>query len=343
MRYQPSRIAAAVLCGCLLSFLPVMLSCSAKKATFRVSVVGFPGGESEEARNALLEYASRRVEAELGAWVEVHIPEGSGGVSRQAGSGPEDADLLVTLGSGPPGQAASSGEGGEEEQAPRRICLDWRGKGTPAGGGKGMTFVRYRVEEGAYVCGFLAASLTVSGTHPLTNSQAVAAFVGWEKDPLLEYYREGFRLGFKAALPDGNPLEYLVAEAGGRVQARGLAEDAVKKGADILFCTPGDFNEGVLGVAESRGVLVILVGSDRSGRSPQHVLTSLVFRDDNAVFRAVELAMEGGLPDGVLEWGAREGVWSLAPFLGHDVHVGRELKEELEREISRAAEIELGF
>jgi len=336
MRYKPLRPAVPFLCILLSLFLLAASSCSQKKPAFRVHVVGFPEGEGQEERNTLLDYATRRVEAELGAYVEMEIPGSRHVGAPEADIHTQDFDLLLTFGSELPGPASGAGGDAEGASTPRWVCLDWQGE-EKAAGPEGATFIRYRVEEGAYVCGFLAASLTAAGVHPLTNPQPVAAFLGWEKDPRLKDFREGFGRGFQAALPDGKLLEYRVAEGDEVSRARSLAEEAVKKGADIIFCTPGDFNEGVLQVAESRGILVILVGCDRSSSSPRHVLTSLVLRDDNAAFRAVEAAIRGELPTGVLEWGAEEGVWSLAPFLGHDIYVNRELKEALERETSRAA------
>ena len=81
----------------------------------------------------------------------------------------------------------------------------------------------------------------------------------------------------------------------------------MKKGVDIIFCTPGSFNAEVIEVAEEKDVLVILVGADRSSESPDHVLTSLLLRDDNTVFEAVRAAVDGDLAAGPPGLGRRGG------------------------------------
>jgi basic membrane lipoprotein Med (substrate-binding protein (PBP1-ABC) superfamily) len=61
-------------------------------------------------------------------------------------------------------------------------------------------------------------------------------------------------------------------------------------------------------------------------------LTSLILRDDNAFFAAVNKALDGDLDSGRQVWGKDEGVWSLAPFHVHDPYIERELKEALQQQ-----------
>ena len=61
-------------------------------------------------------------------------------------------------------------------------------------------------------------------------------------------------------------------------------------------------------------------------------LTSLILRDDNAFFEAVERSLDNDLESGRQVWGIEEGVWSLAPFHVHDPYIKRELKEALQQQ-----------
>lgn len=314
---------------CLLFLALLAISCSDRyTATYRVFVLGFRKGGSEERRNTLLDYACRRAESGLGVEVEMGIPEKGEGVAGLLVEEAASCRLLISFESTAVDLPSSSGS---EDASPYLVYLDYPHSSAPAGR-RNTSYIRYKVEEGSYICGFLAGWLTGGTDHPLTNPASVVAFIGSAEEPRTAWYQAGFTRGARAAAPGINVLSYLVGASEDKQKARAFAEEAVKKGADIIFCAPGAFDVQVVRVAESKNVLVILTGGDRSEESPEHVLTSLILRDDNAVFRAVNSALRGELTPGMQEWGIKEGVWSLASFRGHDVHIRRELKEALRRE-----------
>ncbi len=310
-------------------------SCSREELPFRVAVCGFTVGEPGSERNDLLDYALAKLEAELGAEGDL-LASGAPLPDEQGGDETGTYQLLVTMGRSATESAMA--QRGKATAVPM-VALDY----TPASpsAAEGVTTVRYRVEEGSYLCGYLAAHLTSGRDHPLTNPLPVVAFLGMKDDPMTEYCRAGFEEGVKAVLPGTNILSVLLEGTSAPSKARSFAEEAVKKGADILFCAPGDYISAVIDVAEARGALLIPVGRDLYGSSPEHVLTSLILRDDNALFLAVEMAMKGTLTPGHLEWGMDEGILSLAPFRKHDIHIRRELKENLAREQERVAGMDL--
>ncbi len=308
------------------------LSCSRPEPTFRVAVIGFEEGGPWEARNRVAEYGARRVEGELGASVDFIVPEAGEDLGYLFGTGEDACDLVISLG-------LSSSRAALEARPPdwegTLVALDFESPQTVTGGGE-VALVRYRVEEGAYACGYLAAWLSARNDHPLTNSMPLVSFIGARDDPMLAYYTSGFDRGVKAGAPNAGSLDYYLERENDIKTARALAEEAVKKGADIIFCSPGSFNDEVLEVASEKKVLVILSGSDRGEESPDHVLTSLVFRDDNAIFEAVRAAMDGDLSPGKLVWGDEQGTWSLAPYRAHDGYIGREVREGLQEQIIKA-------
>jgi len=273
---------AAMVCLLLAATALAAPSCSQPERSYRVAVIGFAAGGPGEERNRLAEYGARRVEGELGADVDFIIPE-AGEDPGHVFSSPEDPyDLVISLGSSSPAMLAARPQGWEGTA----VALDYEAS-QPVPGEDEVTLVRYRVEEGAYVCGYLAAWLSARNDHPLTNALPLVAFVGSRYNPLLPYFAAGFDRGVKEGAPNAGSLDYYLEREGDAEKARSLAEEAIIKGADIIFCALGSFNAEVLEVAREKGALVILVGTDRAGESPDHVLTSLVLRDDNAVFEAV--------------------------------------------------------
>jgi basic membrane protein A len=299
-------------------------------------LVGFEGGELGEERNALADYGKRRVEAELGVDVDFIMPGSGDEMQSLFLSGENGYDLVLSLGQSSSLDMLFARPADVQVQA---AALDFE-ISQPVPGEDAVSLIRYRVEEGSYICGFLAGWLTSRGGHPLTNTLPLAAFIGALDDPLEPYYDGGFSKGVKTAAPTGGTHRYFIKTGGDSAQARAYAEDAIKKGVDIIFCTPGTFNGEVIKVAEEKNVLVILVGADRSGESPKHVLTSLILRDDNAVFNAVSKALSGDLKPGKQVWGIGEGTWSLAPFHEHDNYIRKDLKEALRQEEEKVSGID---
>ncbi|MEW6553979.1 MAG: BMP family ABC transporter substrate-binding protein [Actinomycetota bacterium] len=319
------RLAATALaCTCLL--LPLAAcSCSDAGSPFSVALIGFGEGTAGEERNNLAEYGKRRAEAELGVDVDFILPAAGEDYGDLFSGGEDSYDLVISLGRESSLDMLSARPAGSEAAA---CALDFESPQTVKGE-DGASLVRYRVEEGSYVCGYLAGWLTGRSDHPLTNTVPLVAFIGAKDDPLLIYYNVGFGKGVEAGLGKEGTYSYHLEKAGDSAQARAYAEEAVEDGIDIIFCTPGLFNDEVIEVAEEKDVLVILVGADRSSESPDHVLTSLVLRDDNTVFAAVAAAVDGEMAPGRQAWGEEVGAWSIAPFHGSDPYIRKEIKEKL--------------
>lgn len=280
-----------------------LVSCSRPEPPFRVAVYGFAEGEPAYERGEMLSYACDKVKAELGAEAELLGPDRDALGSGTEGTQEDAYQLVISLGKNTTDGILASRQAASDVPL---VALDFPPAVQVPGQGE-ITTVRYRVEEGAYICGYLAGRLTTGKDHPLTNAFPVVAFLGVKDDPMTEWYRAGFATGVQAALPGGNVLVFLLENADAAAKARSFAEEAVKKGSDILFCMPGGFVSEVIEVAEEKGILAIPAGTDLYDFSPEHVLTSLILRDDNAVFRAVEMAMDGELAPGQYLWGISGG------------------------------------
>ena len=336
MKARSSRLAAAALACVLLSPAFFASSCTQTEPSYRVALIGFKGGEQGEERNTLAEFGQRRVEAELGVEVDFILPGSQEDIEDLFSDTGDGYDLVVSLGQDSSLDMLFARPEDTEIEA---AALDFE-VSQPVPGEQEASLVRYRVEEGSYVCGYLAGWLSGRTDHPMTNAMPLAAFIGAMDDSLVVYYNSGFTKGVKAGSPQGGAHSYFLETADDSQQARFYAEEAVKKGVDIIFCSPGPFNAEVLEVAEEKNILVILVGADRSYESPEHVLTSLLLRDDNAVFEAVRAALDGDLEAGRQAWGIEEGTWSIAPFHGNDPYIRKELKEELRVQEEKAGDID---
>jgi basic membrane lipoprotein Med (substrate-binding protein (PBP1-ABC) superfamily) len=336
MKAGSSRLAAGA-CACLLLLAPFLAcSCTREEASYRVALVGFEEGDMSEERNNLAEYGKRRVEAELGIEADLILPDSEDDFEGLFSGGESGYDLVLSLGQ----DSSLAMLAVRPEDTDIAACvLDFESP-QPVPGEQVVSLVRYRVEEGSYLCGYLAGWLSGRTDHPLTNSMPLAAFIGARSDPLMVYYDSGFTKGVTAGIGREGTHAYYLETADDLQQARAYTEEAVKKGADIIFCTPGPFNAEVIEVAEEKGALVILVGADRSSESPDHVLTSLLLRDDNTVFAAVQAALDGDLAAGRKVWGIEYGAWSLAPFHGHDPYIRKELKEKLREEEDKVSSID---
>ena len=336
MKHGPSRPAAAALACILLSTILLACSCAQPEPSYRVALIGFAEGGQGEERNTLAEYGQRRVEAELGVEVDFIMPGPGEDLEAFFADTEKGYDLVVSL-----GQESSLDMlfARPEGSGIAAAALDFE-ISQPVPGEDEASLVRYRVEEGSYLCGYLAGWLSGRTDHPMTNPIPLTAFIGSLDDPLVVYYNSGFTKGVQAGHPQGGTHSYFVESEDDSQQARAYAEEAVEKGVDIIFCSPGTFNAEVIEVAEEEDILVILVGTDRSQESPQHVLTSLILRDDNAVFEAVREALDGDLEPGKQAWGIGEGTWSLAPFHGNDPYIRKELKEALHEQEGKVRSVD---
>ncbi len=336
MNTRPAHVTVAAL-ACILLLLPLFACACArgKEASYRVALVAFDEAGQDVERNSLVEYGKRRVEAELGVDVDLVVP-GPGEDLAGLFGGEDPYELVISLGQESSLAVLASRPDGTETAT---CALDFESPQAVTGEG-GASLVRYRVEEGSYLCGYLAGWLSGRSDHPLTNAMPLVAFIGARSDPLMVYYDSGFSRGVTAGIGREGTHAYYLDTEDDLQQARSYAEEALKKGADIIFCTPGPFNAAVIEVVEEEGALVILVGADRYSESPEHVLTSLLLRDDNTVFAAVKAALDGGLAPGRQVWGADRGAWSMAPFHDHDPYIRRELKEELREEQEKVSSMD---
>lgn len=171
--------------------------------------------------------------------------------------------------------------------------------------------VVFKEEEGSYLVGLLAGMKTQTGK---------VGFVGGMDIPLIRKFACGYVQGVKAANPKAEVFQNMTGTTGDAwndpVKGGELAKSQFDRGADIVYHAAGATGLGVLQAAADSGKLGIGVDSNQDYLHPGHVLTSMMKRVDNAVFRIFKAGEEGKLHGGVEVLGLQEdGVgWSLDEF-----------------------------
>jgi basic membrane protein A len=162
----------------------------------------------------------------------------------------------------------------------------------------------FREHEGSFLVGALAA---------LASDTGVLGFVGGMDVPLIHKFEAGYAAGARHVRPG---VEVLVGYAGVRpeafadpVRGKEIALSQIGRGADVIFHASGVTGLGVIEAAKDRGKLAIGVDSNQNHVAPGSVLTSMIKRVDNAIYREIEAAVQGESRGGLVELGlAEEGV-----------------------------------
>lgn len=159
----------------------------------------------------------------------------------------------------------------------------------------------FREHEGSFLVGALAAMKSESG---------VLGFVGGMDVPLIHKFEAGFRAGAQYVRPD---VRVIVGYAGVRpeafadpVRGKEIALSQIDQGADVLFHASGVTGLGVIEGARERGVFAIGVDSNQNPVAPGTMLTSMVKRVDNALYRYIKDAYHDRFRGGLVEFGLKE-------------------------------------
>lgn len=183
--------------------------------------------------------------------------------------------------------------------------------------------VKFREEEGAFLVGFLAGSMTRTGA---------LGFIGGMEGPLIKRFECGYRAGARTARPDVRVIVKYIGNWTDVPKGKEYARTAIQQGADILFHAAGKGGLGVLDAAAEAGPGHYGIGVDRDqdGEHPGRVLTSMVKSVDGAVYEAVKSVREGAWKPGELVLGVKEGAIRLSPMAHTRQDVPDEVLKRLE-------------
>ena len=142
--------------------------------------------------------------------------------------------------------------------------------------------VVFNEHEGSYLVGMMAAKASESGT---------VGFIGGMDIPLIRKFACGYAQGVMAANPDAKIVANMTgttpAAWNDPVKGSELTKAQISQGADVVYAAAGGTGVGVLQTAADEGILSVGVDSNQNHLHPGKVLTSMMKRVDNAVYKAM--------------------------------------------------------
>jgi basic membrane protein A len=156
----------------------------------------------------------------------------------------------------------------------------------------------FKEHEGSYLVGMIAARASKTG---------VLGFVGGMDIPLIHKFETGYEEGARAVNPKIRVLQNYVGVTDSAWNNPGKGKELsmaqIGNGADVIFTAAGNSGLGAFDAAEQLDKLVIGVDSNQNWVKPGHVLTSMVKRVDNAVYRIVSDRVAGRFQGGIHVYG----------------------------------------
>lgn len=165
----------------------------------------------------------------------------------------------------------------------------------------------FREQEGAFLAGVLAASISQTG---------LIGFMGGIRIPPVIRQEVGYVAGARSINPD---IKVLIAYADDFEDpdlGKELANAQYTNGADIILSAAGRTGIGAFDAAreQGEGVYVIATDQDQSQLGAEFQLASVIKRLDTVVFDAIESAQNDTFTAGIHEFGIAEDGVGLSAF-----------------------------
>lgn len=177
--------------------------------------------------------------------------------------------------------------------------------------------ITFREEEGAFLAGVLASTLTKKGK---------VGFLGGVKSSLIDKFEAGYRAGVLAVNPKIKVETKYTGSFNDPSSGNHLAKILFSQGVDIIFHASGRCGLGAIQVAREYPSKVFIIGvdsdqdelgvvKDKSGRIIKTaVLTSMMKRVDMAIYEVCQKAKEGKFTPGHISLGLKEKGIGLSPM-----------------------------
>ncbi|MFG1710265.1 BMP family protein [Nonomuraea sp. M3C6] len=193
----------------------------------------------------------------------------------------------------------------------------------------------FREEEGSYLAGVLAGSMTQRKTDYTDPANKAVGFIGGQESPLIEKFGAGFEQGVKSACADCEVLFQYVGTTTKAFSDPGTAGEIARnmrsKGADVIYHAAGASGDGLFKVAQDEKFFAIGVNVDQAATNPNApILTSVLKRVDTAVATTIEAQAKGGWKAGTQSFGLSDGGIALAPYGKFDALVPADVKQAVE-------------
>jgi len=188
---------------------------------------------------------------------------------------------------------------------------------------KNVTAVTFKEEEGSFLVGVVAG---------MTTKTNKVGFIGGITSPLIKKFEAGYIAGVKAANPNVEVVSAYAESFTDATKGRSLAQNMYNSGVDIIYHASGGVGKGLFDEVKTREkgkFWAIGVDMDQSSLAPDHTLTSMVKRVDNAVFDITKQLKENKLKKGTqVVYGLKENGVGLAENTSK--HVSEDVLKKVE-------------
>ncbi len=165
--------------------------------------------------------------------------------------------------------------------------------------------VMFKVEEGAFLAGYLAAKMSKTET---------IGFIGGMSVPIIHNFQYGFKAGAKYANKKINVIEQYAESFTDAAKGKAIANQMIGKNADVVFHAAGAVGDGVIEAAKEKNKMAVGVDRDQNYLAPKNVITSSMKRVDTAIFNVVADLNKGTFKGGTtIEYGLKDGAVDIAP------------------------------
>ncbi len=160
----------------------------------------------------------------------------------------------------------------------------------------------FEEHEGSYLVGAIAAMASKSGQ---------LGFIGGMDIPLIRRFHVAYEAGAKKINPKVKVVSNYVGVTGDAwnnpPKAKELALSQYSSGVDVIFSAAGASGMGIFDAAEEKKKYAIGVDSNQNWVKPGLILTSMLKKIDQAVFKAIEEVSKSQFKAGTQRFGLKDG------------------------------------
>ncbi|ASF54621.1 Basic membrane protein A2 Immunodominant antigen P39 [Bacillus velezensis M27] len=167
-----------------------------------------------------------------------------------------------------------------------------------------VTSVTFKEDEGSFLAGALAAMTSKTGT---------IGFIGGSDADVIKRFKKGYLKGAESVKPNIPVLSEISGTFDDDKLGKRIAQNMIRKKADVLFTAAGFTGVGALKEAEARKVYAIGVDSDQYYTAEHAVISSLVKNVDHVIYElAKDLKDNKEIKSGEIVYGLKENGMDLA-------------------------------
>ena len=265
---------------------------SSENKSFKVALLT-PGPISDAGWSAMAYEGLKAIESELGA--SVNNQEAKGTQIRDAMRAYAQDGTNLVFGHGYEYNAPAMEVA---KDFPNTVFVSSSGGGTAANVGA----FRFYLEQGFYLCGWLAGKATKTGT---------VGMIGGPDVPSIRSTFMAFRAGAEAARPGVKVLQLFTGQDSDVAAAKRAALNAIGQGADFLIHQANAAAQGVFDACKDKGVLAFGANLDQNDNASGVVLASAVIVAKPAFVSLAKQVRDGTYKGSVVLMGMQEGAIDL--------------------------------